>query len=1068
MGPPITWPHSHPRLTIEQEREKEKYIAQNHKDISEIFHRRSFLENILFNCRGVYLNLTVALILVQVLLNLSVVVAGPVLLSPEYNRGPVTLARNIRHLPCISRRTGAEGVCMFAIDCLKANGSHLGTCIDRFYFGSCCQIQDKTILPQIIGNNIEDNTIDSSNFVHPHTEDKVNVNKIPEVFPIRKTTVEDVVRTTTEKVETASFKTETTVEMESKTDTLTTLDNKIASDEMKTTAVVNDLPDDEAVKATSKLPSSISTEIPIKLSTFQTVSGESNNLITDKPVSKEPEEISTEAPKITTTSAVSSETESVSTSTAKPTTTKKPARPTYKPRPPYRPSNTTRPQFSTTRPGNATVRPKPPSVFNTTRKPPYRPPPKRPTSTKKPLPSPPRLNITILPQLTSSRPIFTRPSATTTITYINTSTSTTEETTTVTSTTTPSTTTTSTTTTPEPTTTSEKAATEPSSAETLASEAPLTEKIEPMPTTIQEQPMTTLEEVKLTTVASTSTEAVTVKETLKPSTEADAPAVKPEVVSSSSTEFPPGLVTWSNMVDTVTKAPQASPEANATESDEIWSPITPPEGWILISTIPPRREPSSTTTTEPPPTTPSSSPMPSSSSSEPVVEQTSTSTTEETLPEETIVPSPEPTTVILSSSSPTTLSSSSSTSTTESITNEITGSTEESNETNSSTEDFLTNDTVPPTEENTDKTTFITSQGTTDQAETVTESQMTETVTMQEFTINVTINPTTVAPVTAVSLTDNVTEVSAGNVSEVTTEAGKVNATMEAASEGSNVTSPAPPTLNATTVSPTEGLNMSDYKDVCGRRLWPEARIVGGAKSGFGRWPWQISLRQWRTSTYLHKCGAALLNENWAITAAHCVEHVPPSELLVRLGEHDLANESEPYGFAERRVQIVASHPHFDPATFEYDLALLRFYEPVNFQPNILPVCVPDTDEDYVGKVAYVTGWGRLYDEGPLPSVLQEVEVPVINNTACEAMYQAAGYNEHIPNIFICAGLRRGGADSCEGDSGGPMVVQRDRDRRFVLGGVISWGIGCAEPNQPGVYTRISEFRDWINQILQF
>ncbi|KAJ2938197.1 hypothetical protein O0L34_g18536 [Tuta absoluta] len=203
---------------------------------------------------------------------------------------------------------------------------------------------------------------------------------------------------------------------------------------------------------------------------------------------------------------------------------------------------------------------------------------------------------------------------------------------------------------------------------------------------------------------------------------------------------------------------------------------------------------------------------------------------------------------------------------------------------------------------------------------------------------------------------------------------------------------------------------------VCGRRLWPQSRIVGGSKSGFGMWPWQISLRQYRTSTYLHKCGAALLNENWAITAAHCVEHVPPSELLVRLGEHDLANEDEPYGYAERRVQIVASHPHFDPATFEYDLALLRFYEPVTFQPNILPVCVPDNDDDYVGKTAHVTGWGRLYDEGPLPSVLQEVEVPVINNTACEAMYQAAGYNEHIPNIFICAGWKKGGSDSCEGN----------------------------------------------------
>ncbi|CAG9820820.1 unnamed protein product [Phaedon cochleariae] len=277
-----------------------------------------------------------------------------------------------------------------------------------------------------------------------------------------------------------------------------------------------------------------------------------------------------------------------------------------------------------------------------------------------------------------------------------------------------------------------------------------------------------------------------------------------------------------------------------------------------------------------------------------------------------------------------------------------------------------------------------------------------------------------------------------------------------------------PPVSTATTSDMSNiPVNMSDFTHVCGRRMFPEARIVGGEKSSFGKWPWQISLRQWRTSTYLHKCGAALLNENWAITAAHCVDNVPPSDLLLRLGEHDLSTESEPYLHQERRVQIVASHPQFDPRTFEYDLALLRFYEPVVFQPNILPVCVPQTDENFVGRTAWVTGWGRLYEDGPLPSVLQEVSVPVINNTVCESMYRAAGYIEHIPHIFICAGWRRGGFDSCEGDSGGPMVIQRD-DNRFLLAGVISWGIGCAEPNQPGVYTRISEFRDWINQILQF
>lgn len=52
----------------------------------------------------------------------------------------VQTGRNIRHLPCVARKTGLKGTCMFAIDCLKSNGTHLGTCIDKFYFGSCCQL----------------------------------------------------------------------------------------------------------------------------------------------------------------------------------------------------------------------------------------------------------------------------------------------------------------------------------------------------------------------------------------------------------------------------------------------------------------------------------------------------------------------------------------------------------------------------------------------------------------------------------------------------------------------------------------------------------------------------------------------------------------------------------------------------------------------------------------------------------------------------------------------------------------------------------------------------------------
>lgn len=109
------------------------------------------------------------------------------------------------------------------------------------------------------------------------------------------------------------------------------------------------------------------------------------------------------------------------------------------------------------------------------------------------------------------------------------------------------------------------------------------------------------------------------------------------------------------------------------------------------------------------------------------------------------------------------------------------------------------------------------------------------------------------------------------------------------------------------------------------------------------------------------------------------------------------------------------STPHSTSMRFFFNFLPSRFYEPVVFQPNIIPVCVPDNDENFIGQTAFVTGWGRLYEDGPLPSVLQEVAVPVINNTICESMYRSAGYIEHIPHIFICAGWKKGGYDSCEG-----------------------------------------------------
>ncbi|XP_059475164.1 serine protease filzig-like isoform X2 [Neocloeon triangulifer] len=275
-----------------------------------------------------------------------------------------------------------------------------------------------------------------------------------------------------------------------------------------------------------------------------------------------------------------------------------------------------------------------------------------------------------------------------------------------------------------------------------------------------------------------------------------------------------------------------------------------------------------------------------------------------------------------------------------------------------------------------------------------------------------------------------------------------------------------PATVTTTTTTTSRP---ADFRRECGVRPLVKSakkngRIVGGKIATFGEWPWQVLVRE---STWLglftkNKCGGVLITSKYVVTAAHCQPGFLAS-LVAVFGEYDLSSELESRRAVVKNVKRVIIHRSYEPATFENDIALLELESAVPFEEHIVPICLPDDDEDFTGRMATVSGWGRLKYGGGVPSVLQEVQVPIMENNVCQDMFHASGHTKTIISSFLCAGYANGQKDSCEGDSGGPLMVERDG--RWILAGTVSHGIKCAAPFLPGVYMRTTYYKPWLKTI---
>ncbi|XP_038660371.1 transmembrane protease serine 11C-like [Scyliorhinus canicula] len=248
-----------------------------------------------------------------------------------------------------------------------------------------------------------------------------------------------------------------------------------------------------------------------------------------------------------------------------------------------------------------------------------------------------------------------------------------------------------------------------------------------------------------------------------------------------------------------------------------------------------------------------------------------------------------------------------------------------------------------------------------------------------------------------------------------------------------------------------EPINKTSLNAICGRRPAISSRIVGGKNSKTGEWPWQVDLE---IGTLV--CGASIISNRWLISAAHCFQQsqANPSVWKAYMGSIIVGQGTS------RNIRKIIVHPDYDhPISFNNDIALLELSSPLTFNDFIQPICLPSSsDVIAVGQRCVITGWGSLIFGGSLPTILQKAKVNIVDFNKCKRIFGTL-----VNDKMLCAGTLRGGVDACQGDSGGPLVCHRP-NKTWFLAGIVSFGIECATPNIPGVYTRITALRDWVQK----
>ncbi|XP_028161787.1 phenoloxidase-activating factor 2-like isoform X1 [Ostrinia furnacalis] len=254
--------------------------------------------------------------------------------------------------------------------------------------------------------------------------------------------------------------------------------------------------------------------------------------------------------------------------------------------------------------------------------------------------------------------------------------------------------------------------------------------------------------------------------------------------------------------------------------------------------------------------------------------------------------------------------------------------------------------------------------------------------------------------------------------------------------------------------------------------LWPAFK-TSFLEAKFGEFPWVAAVMTKTSSFPVNRniTVGSLIHPSMVLTVAHYVDRAVDGDVIVRVGEWNTLDVNEPLPHEEVAVKKIVIHPDFMRKNYRNDIALLILEHPVKLAPHVSLVCLPEPgavpapDTDCVSN-----GWGKdaFGKKGAISSYLKKVPLPWVEHGDCQNRLRTTRLDSffELHEGFACAGGDK--LDTCSLDGGGPLACPSESDPgRYILYGVVSWGIDCHMPGIPGVYMNVAHYRTWIDQVME-